>query len=305
MDMKVICFDIEATDNGEILELSVFSWPENKEIYHSYYKPDKAKEWKTTEKLHHITPQMVADAPRFLRERRKVQEILNSCDLIIGFSIDNDFRYLKSADINIPSDKKVIDVQHLVWVAKGEEFGLKLNSLPSLSKCAQLAGMNFSEEEDAHSATNDTAATLELFDRMLDAYNGGRLEDDLNIKLEKKIEDGQEMIRQENAQGFIRLIPVEAGGYKIKNNAFCEEMIKPIDGEISIRVASRYMAEHDIRKMFERRADKSKMSIYHLRPIDIERFLAYSNTYNAVQEKICRNRYAVKKTKARLDFKIR
>ena len=37
VQMKAICFDIEATDRGEMLELSMFSYPEKKETYHSYY----------------------------------------------------------------------------------------------------------------------------------------------------------------------------------------------------------------------------------------------------------------------------
>lgn len=37
--MNLISLDIEATDSGEILELSIFQYEDAKEIYHSYFKP--------------------------------------------------------------------------------------------------------------------------------------------------------------------------------------------------------------------------------------------------------------------------
>lgn len=93
---------------------------------------------------------------------------MDNCDVIVGFAVGNDLRYLRHAGINIAQNKKVIDVRDLFGLVKGREFGIEYDSAPSLSKCASLVGMDFAEETDAHSATNDTLATLNLLDVLLD-----------------------------------------------------------------------------------------------------------------------------------------
>lgn len=302
--MKVICFDIEATDNGEILELSVFNYPAKKEIYHSYFKPEKAKEWRNTEQIHHITPLMVADAPRFKSDRKRIQKLIDSADIIVGFAVDNDLRYLYNSGINFKEKIPVLDVRDLFWVVKGKECGLEFGNVPKLTKCAELVGMDFAEETDAHSATNDTLATLRLMEHLLKDYNNAKVDVALCTAIRKKLEADHEEVMERNAKGVIRLQPTE-GGYRIKNNRWIEDEIPSADpDEYIIKVNSRFLAEHDIRTMFSRRASKIKPAVYLLRKADIDKFLAYTNTYNAVQELLYRNRYGYKRTKNQFDFRI-
>lgn len=304
--MNIICFDIEATDNGEILELSVFSYPGNNEIYHSYFKPVKAKEWKTTEQIHHITPLTVASAPRFSDESKKIQAVISSCDMITGFAIENDLRYLRNAGIHIDKKIPTVDVRDLFWVSRGKEYGLTFGSVPRLSKCAEMAGLDFDEQEDAHSATNDTLATLKLFELLINEYNGGKADVALCRRIERQMDIDREEMMRVNARGIISLQPVGDGGYKLKNNRLPDdnEVRRQDDGGYAVIVESRYLAEHDLRSMFARRADRFKPSVYRLRKADIERFLAYSNSYNEVQEMIYRNRYGCKRAKVHLDFNV-
>lgn len=217
--MKAICFDIEATDRGEMLELSMFSYPEKKEAYHSYYKPVKSKEWKTTEAIHHITPAMVADAPRFASERSKVQELIDACELIVGFAIDNDLRYLRGAGVNIPEKKPVLDVRDLVYMVKGKECDLRYGTVPSLSKCAQMAGLDFTEESDAHSATNDTLATLDLLDALLQA-SGHKLDARLLNDLDACLEEAREEQLRLSARGVLRLVPAPAASTRSRTTTW-------------------------------------------------------------------------------------
>lgn len=303
--MNVICFDIEATDNGEILELSVFSYPEIKEIYHSLFLPEKAKEWPTTEKIHHITPQMVANAPLFSARRKEIQRIIDKADMIVGFALDNDLRYMKNNGIKVTGKAK-IDTRELFLVAKGEEFGMEYGSAPRLAKCAELMGLDFSETEDAHSATNDTRATLQLLKLLLKDYNGNRLTTDLPTRIETRMEQLYQEQLKKNAHGVLRLQPVEGGGYRLKNNKFdSTKTPEPIKGEYSIIVESRFAAEHDLRLAFAHKADKMRAGVYRLRKADIDKFLAYTNTFNAIQELVCRNRYGYRRARNHLDFDIK
>lgn len=303
MLMKAICFDIEATDLGEMLELSVFSYPDKKEIYHSYYHPVRSKEWKTTEAIHHITPAMVADAPQFEAEKNKVQKVVDNCDVIVGFAVGNDLRYLRHAGINIAQNKKVIDVRDLFGLVKGREFGIEYDSAPSLSKCASLVGMDFAEETDAHSATNDTLATLNLLDVLLDCEKS-QLNMQFIADVQKRLEEAHEQKLRELARGVIRFIPIDSNnGYKLKNNRMVD-VEDVVEGELRVAVESRFMAEHDVRLMFEKRADKFRASTYRLRPADKERFLKYSNVYNPVQEMICRTRYG-RHSRSKLGFDVK
>lgn len=301
--MNVICFDIEATDNGEMLELSVFSYPAMEEIFHSYFHPDKAREWPTTERIHHITPQMVASSPRFTEKKTGVQKLIDESDLIIGFAVDNDLRYLRRAGINISQKKPVIDVRDMFMMVYGRHFEIAYGAVPRLAKCAELIGLSFTEEEDAHSATNDTRATLQLFDRLLKEHNGGTLTPTLPKEIGVCMDEMHEEMLRHNAKGALRLIPCHGGGYKLKNNRL--EDAQPLeveDGEYAIRVNSRFLGEHDMRQTFMRRADKFRAGVYNLRKSDIERFMAYKNEFNAVQEMVCRNRYGYKRSKNHLEF---
>lgn len=304
VQMKAICFDIEATDRGEMLELSMFSYSEKKEAYHSYYKPVKSKEWKTTEAIHHITPAMVADAPRFASERSKVQELIDACELIVGFAIDNDLRYLRGAGVNIPEKKPVLDVRDLVYMVKGKECDLRYGTVPSLSKCAQMAGLDFTEESDAHSATNDTLATLDLLDALLQA-SGHKLDARLLNDLDACLEEAREEQLRLSARGVLRLVPAPGGVYKIKNNHLDQNTPPLADGELAIQVDSRYLAEHELRTMFDKRQDKGRPMHYILRKADIDRFLGYKNVYNPVQELVYRNKYGPRRYRNHLDFDVK
>lgn len=302
--MKAICFDIEATDRGEMLELSVFEYPEKRESYHSYYKPLNSKEWKTTEAIHHITPAMVTDAPRFDAERKRVQALIDACDMIVGFAIDNDLRYLRNARVKISDKKPVLDVRDFFFMVKGNECGVKYGSVPSLSKCAVMVGMDFIEETDAHSATNDTLATLDLLDVLL-SESGRSLNFDLLDDLRVCLEEAREARLRENAHGILRLVPGPVGLYRIKNSRVDADTPTPVEGEFAIRVESRFLAEHELRNLFAKRQDKGRLGHYSLRQADIDRFLAYTNVYDPVRELIYRSRYGARRSKNHLAFDVK
>ncbi|MDE6340994.1 MAG: hypothetical protein K2K93_01625, partial [Muribaculaceae bacterium] len=78
---------IEAADNGEMLELAVLEFEEEKTLYHSYFKPLRISRWPITQEKHHITPDMVRQSPPFKSERARVQGIVDDADAILGLPL--------------------------------------------------------------------------------------------------------------------------------------------------------------------------------------------------------------------------
>lgn len=277
--MNLICLDIEATEWGEMLELSVIRLSDHAEIYHSYYRPRRSKKWRTD--IHHITPAMVKDAPRLSKERAAIQRIINRADGIVGFAVNNDLTYLKSNGISIPGDKKIIDVQKWYWLFRGKSEGMNLGSLPGLSKCAQMFGLDFSEETDAHCASNDTLATISILEHIMLENSIPEISATLINEFQKRYDEEKAEHTKKAARGIISLLPAE-GGYTLKCAPLSEGKV---EAELYITVDSRHVAERDLRKHFEKRETVPGSGVYALTDSDIEFFKSYTCTYIASLEK--------------------
>lgn len=297
--MKLISLDIEATDSGEILEISIFRCGQIDEIYHSFFKPVHTDRW--TNKAHHITPEMVKDAPCFRDERAKIQEIINEADGIVGFALQNDIKYLKNHNVIIPPTVFKIDVRDWFWYYIGKEFGLDFDTVPRLSKCAELMGFNFSEEKDAHSATNDTKMTVIIFQTILEKSCEGVINKEIIETFIKTYEKEKEKNAEVKAKGVLSLCKKD-NSYILKNNVYKGQDLD----YLSIIANSRYVAEHEIRETFKSREVSQNSGTYNLKQKDIDFFLEYSNTYDAVKEEFYRSIYNAKRSrKKRLNFNIK
>ncbi len=288
--MNLICLDIEATDNGEMLELSVINHADCTTAYHSYFRPPTARNWPNSQAVHHITPEMVKDAPPIKRERNAIQKIISAADGIVGFAIDNDIRYLQGSNIEVSEDMRVIDVRDWFWYYKGKYLDIDFGSVPRLAKCAELLGFEFSEESDAHSAANDTLMTIKLFNALLDEADPGLTLEEKISRFEQLFGEERRLHAEKMARGFISLIRTPKG-YLLKNN----HQHPATDAEFSIEVPGRFQAEHDIREKFRKREISSDLHLYDLRKSDIEFFKAYTNTYDAEKEEFYRHLMKAKK----------
>lgn len=288
--MNLICLDIEATDNGEMLELSVINHADCTTAYHSYFRPPTARNWPNSQAVHHITPEMVKDAPPIKRERNAIQKIISAADGIVGFAIDNDIRYLQGSNIEVSEDMRVIDVRDWFWYYKGKYLDIDFGSVPRLAKCAELLGFEFSEESDAHSAANDTLMTIKLFNALLDEADPGLTLEEKISRFEQLFGEERRLHAEKMARGFISLIRTPKG-YLLKNN----HQHPATDAEFSIEVPGRFQAEHDIREKFRKREISSDLHLYDLRKSDIEFFKTYSNTYDAEKEEFYRHLMKAKK----------
>ncbi len=99
--MNLISLDIEATDNGEMLELSIIRHADSQIVYHSYFRPSTARSWPNSQAVHHISPEMVKDSPSIMQEKKRIQDIIDKADGIIGFAIENDIKYLADSNRSI------------------------------------------------------------------------------------------------------------------------------------------------------------------------------------------------------------
>ena len=178
-DAPFIVLDAEFTDTQEILELTIASL-EGDIIYHQYFKPVESSRWPNSQRIHHITPSMVADKPTFDRCRDKIQTIIDRASYICGFAVDNDLRHLDEHGIYIADDKHVVEVRNWYWVLRGKDKGLDFGITPGLS--AALTDMEIAfDDSEAHSATADTLNTLKLFMSLSDSYRHLRGLDGLGL----------------------------------------------------------------------------------------------------------------------------
>lgn len=288
--MNLICLDIEATDNGEMLELSVYNHSDRTSVYHSYFRPPTARSWPNSQAVHHITPEMVRKAPAIRNERAAIQRIIDGADGIVGFAIDNDIRYLLAAGLKIKESMRIIDVRDWFWYYKGRHLDIEFGSVPRLAKCAELLGFEFSEESDAHSAANDTLMTLRLFNALVEEAGAGMPLDKAVERFETLFEEERRRYAEKMAHGFISLIKTHKG-YMLKN----AHQHPASDAEHSIEVEGRFQAEHDIREKLRKRESASDPNFYDLRKSDIEYFLSYSNEYDAEKEEFYRHLTKAKK----------
>ncbi len=94
---KVLFFDLELTgfyDHDEILSITVVD-ATGALVMDTLVKPVKKKKWKNTEKIHGITPDMVADAPTLAELTPRIKEIFAEADNIIAYGVSTDYSHIK------------------------------------------------------------------------------------------------------------------------------------------------------------------------------------------------------------------
>lgn len=279
-ELKYICFDAEMTDRGELLELSIFTIDSN-EIYHQYFKPFYQKRWRTD--IHHITPEMVKDKPLFSACRRSIQRIVDHCEYVIGFAVDNDIRTLTAEGIKNLDQKRVIEIRDWYWLCIGNDNGVDINGGPGLQSVAPELGIEFGESH-AHSASGDTEVTLKCFKALVERFNrrfvdattlpSPTLDQSLEL-FEKVYAAARRDFRKQRAKGEFYLVASDKG-HKLAKTA-------PSGGTIvgHIEIADRFKAEFEIRKKFNKRTvEGDGFGVYRLKDADIQWFKNYTNTFD-------------------------
>lgn len=282
MNPNIICIDAEFTEGDEMLELSAYSL-DGVEVYHSYYRPVRAREWRTD--IHHITPEMVRDEMPFGQKRREVETLLSAADAITGFAVDNDLRILRRNGVNGLDELRVIDVRDMFWYMHGRNKEMNPFSVPSLLVCANELGLDFGADE-AHSASADTEATLRCFNHLMSEFNTDGLGlDDAVTALAEAIEEARADFVRESSRGFVKVL--KAGDvYKIRFGRHRESQLAKDSFEVEVE--DRYKAEYEVRKLLKKREVPGKTSLYKLGPKHLADLQSYTNEYDAEESAWCK-----------------
>ncbi len=94
---KVLFFDLELTgvyNHDEILSISIVDGT-GKLIMDTLVKPARKKKWKQTEKIHGITPDMVADAPMLDALIPQLKALFEDAEILIAYGISTDYSHIK------------------------------------------------------------------------------------------------------------------------------------------------------------------------------------------------------------------
>jgi DNA polymerase III epsilon subunit-like protein len=94
---KVLFFDLELTgfyDHDEIISITIIDG--NAElVMDTLVKPAHTKKWKRTEKIHGITPDMVADSPLLVDLIPRLKEIFAGAENLIAYGVSTDYSHIK------------------------------------------------------------------------------------------------------------------------------------------------------------------------------------------------------------------
>lgn len=283
---RIICFDTEMTNprHKEILELSIFNG-ECTEMFHEYFKPVLSKTWTKTEKVHHISPEMVADKSSFESMLPEIQKIFDGASVIVGYGLHNDIESTEEWGVEYRDEQLFCDVRDIYWLVRGRKEGLVYGTTPNLIDCATNLGFDWSSET-AHCASSDTKATIFSYLKLMEEFISSH--DDLSgMSLEDIVKFCQDRIDEERAIEFENRVNADiylvkkSNGYTIKTNP---EDDSNCVAKIMVNDANK--AKYDIGKMFSRRTISGKTNVWKLKPSDIESFKNYSNTYTTMEDSL-------------------
>lgn len=166
-----IVIDIETTgleiSTDEILQVSIISGT-GETLYKSYIKPLFATEWKAAQRINHISPEMVADAPNIYQEMPKINAILGAARTIIGYNhFGFDLPFLWHFGATIPENIDCCDVM-LEFAPIYGEWSDRYGDYKwqNLGTCAAYYGYEWGEDA-AHNSLSDCKATLHCYRNLI------------------------------------------------------------------------------------------------------------------------------------------
>ena len=194
MENKYIVLDTETTGlnaaEDEILQVSIID-NEGAVLFDSYIKPTQHTEWAEAERIHHITPEMVADAPTIAEVMPEINDILNRYDKIVGYNLKFDKAFLENNGAEF-SSTEYADVMKMFAPIYGEWNDQRGSyKWQKLTIAADYYGYDWSEHKEAHNSLGDCYATLHVYKEINEVIKNqkseymllGRLQMDCNYYL--------------------------------------------------------------------------------------------------------------------------
>lgn len=165
---KTIVIDLETTGlnpiHNEILQVAIIDG-NGKVLLNEYCKPKHTQTWPEAEAINHITPEIVADKPKFKKIIPEINKILKKADTIIGYNIEFDLTQLLCNGVSKKHivHKKIHDVMLEFADIYGEKLPNGKQKWQKLTKCAEYYDYKY---DNAHDALDDVKATLHCFKKI-------------------------------------------------------------------------------------------------------------------------------------------
>lgn len=181
---KLIVFDTETTglnpDEDEIIQLSIING-DGEVLFNEYIRPESKTEWPEAQKIHNISPEMVADRPGYQAFLENVKGIFERAEVIVAYNNAYDVEMIRKWGIDL-DDKPQVDVMKDFAIYYGE-FVPEYNEFKwqKLRKCADYFGYDFK----AHDSLEDVKATLYCYRRLEAMKEDGRYMDRVKENVER------------------------------------------------------------------------------------------------------------------------
>ena len=169
MENKYIVLDTETTGlnaaEDELLQVSIID-NEGTVIFDSYIRPTQHTEWAEAERVNHITPEMVADAPTIAEVMPEINDILKRYDKIVGYNVRFDADFLKHNGAEF-SNAEYADAMKMFAPIYGEWNDQRGSyKWQKLTTAAGYYGYDWSAHEEAHNSLGDCYATLYVYKKL-------------------------------------------------------------------------------------------------------------------------------------------
>ena len=166
---RIIVLDTETTGfkaDDEVLQVSIVD-ANGKELLNQYFKPEHKTSWENAEKVNHISPSSTKDKPYLKEHKEKIEKMLHSADLVVGYNTGFDMKMLEQNGIQVPKDRKYVDLMIPFAEVKGEKNEYGRPKWQKLVTCAKEYGFP-ADSAEWHNSLGDTMATKYCFNEMRD-----------------------------------------------------------------------------------------------------------------------------------------
>ena len=163
----IICLDCETTglsSEDEILQLSIVNVA-GEILFNEYVRPINASEWPEAERIHGVSPAMVADKHTIDFYREQISDIMAKAGLIIGYNVSFDLEFLRCAGVEWSDEIPVFDVMEEFAEVYGEwssYYGAF--RWQNLRVCASYFG--YKRNGSFHDSLEDAKATIFCYNAM-------------------------------------------------------------------------------------------------------------------------------------------
>ena len=169
---KVLFFDLELTgvyNHDEIISISIIDG-NHQIIMNTLVKPLFKKKWNRTEKIHGITPQMVADAPHLNELIPRLKEIFANADALIAFGVSTDYSHIKYI---YETEEEQLALRAKTHCCANEFVRYLHENHPDLSHASLVDAMeclNIPWDGIPHSSMADTFACARVWEKLFPNY---------------------------------------------------------------------------------------------------------------------------------------